>query len=129
MNRTKTIRVMVADDSIVAREAICSFLETLQGVAIVGAAKNGFDLLGKAEVLRPDLVITDLCMPRMSGIECTLRLRTILPTVRIIVFAELENVLNRNACLDAGADVYLHKSQMPEEPVLEIRRLFPKVLA
>jgi DNA-binding NarL/FixJ family response regulator len=129
MNRTRDIRVLVADDSLVAREAICSYLETLDGVRIVGAAKNGFDLLEKADLLRPDLVITDLCMPRMSGIECTLRLHGILPTVRIIVFTELGGPLTREACIDAGADGYLHKSQLPEDLVFEIHRLFPKALA
>ena len=129
MNRKRDIRVLVADDSLVARESICSYLETLDGVAIVGAARNGFDLLEKAEALRPDLVLTDLCMPRMSGIECTLRLHGILPTVRIIVFTELDGPLTREACIDAGADGYLHKSQLPEDLVLEIQRLFPKALA
>lgn len=129
MNRTKDIRVLVADDSLVAREAICSYLETLNGVAVAGTARNGFDLLEKAEALRPDLVLTDLCMPRMSGIECTLRLHDILPTVRIIVFTELDGPLTREACMDAGADSYIHKSQLPEGLVLEIQRLFPKGLA
>jgi DNA-binding NarL/FixJ family response regulator len=129
MNRKRDIRVLVADDSLVAREAICSYLETLDGVAIVGAAKNGFDLLEKAGSLQPDLVLTDLCMPRMSGIECTLRLRGILPTVRIIVFTELDGPLAREACMDAGADGYLHKDQLPEDLVLEIHRLFPQALA
>lgn len=129
MNRTRDIRVLVADDSLIAREALCSYLETLDGVTIVGAARNGFELLEKADLLRPDLVITDLCMPRMSGIECTLRLHGILPTVRIIVFTELDGPLTREACIDAGADGYLHKSQLPEDLVLEIHRLFPKALA
>jgi DNA-binding NarL/FixJ family response regulator len=129
MNRKRDIRVLVADDSLVAREAICSYLETLDGITIVGAARNGFDLLQKAESLQPDLVLTDLCMPRMSGIECTLRLHGILPTVRIIVFTELDGPLTREACIDAGADGYLHKSQLPEDLVLEIHRLFPKALA
>ena len=129
MNRTKNIRVLVADDSLVAREAICSYLETLDGVTVAGTARNGFDLLEKAGALRPDLVLTDIRMPRMSGIECTLRLHGILPSVRIIVFTELEGPLTREACMGAGADSYIHKSQLPEGLVLEIQRLFPKRLA
>lgn len=127
MHERKTIRVLVADDSLVALGAICAFLGTLEGISIVGAAKNGYELLKRAEELRPDLVITDLCMPQMSGVESTLYLREFMPAARIIVYTELGTPLTRGACLDAGADGFLDKSQMPEDLVSEIHRLFPNI--
>ncbi len=123
----KSIRVVAADDSPVALAAICSFLETLSAITVVGTALSGYELLQKAEELEPDLVVTDLRMPRMSGLECTLHLRIILPAIKVIVVTEMDGSLARHACLEAGADVCLHKSEVPEELALAIRRLFPKV--
>jgi DNA-binding NarL/FixJ family response regulator len=118
---------LAADDSPVALAAICSFLESLSAITVVGTALSGYELLQKAEHLEPDLVITDLRMPRMSGLECTLHLRNILPATRVIVLTEMDGSFARHACLEAGADVCLHKSEVPEELVLAIRRLFPRV--
>jgi DNA-binding NarL/FixJ family response regulator len=67
-------------------------------------------------------------MPRMSGLECTLHLRNVLPATRVILLTEMEGPFVRHACREAGADVCLHKSEVPEELALAIRRLFPRVL-
>jgi DNA-binding NarL/FixJ family response regulator len=123
----KNIRVLAADDSPVALAAVCSFLETLSAITVVGTALSGYELLQKAEQFEPDLVVTDLRMPRMSGLECTLHLRNMLPAIRVIVLTEMEGSFARNACLEAGADICLHKSDVPEELTPAIRRLFPKV--
>lgn len=118
----------MADDSTVALVAVCSYLENLGPITVVGTARTGYELLQLAERLEPDLVITDLRMPRMSGLECALHLRDLLPVVRVIVLTELEGTFVRNACLESGADACLHKSRVPEDLVLAIRRLFPRVL-
>jgi DNA-binding NarL/FixJ family response regulator len=123
----KTIRVVVADDSSVALAAICSFLETLNAITVVGTALSGYELLQKAEQLEPDLVITDLRMPRMSGLECALHLRELLPAVRVIVLTEMEGSFVRHACLESGADACIHKNDVPEDLVRAICQLFPRV--
>jgi DNA-binding NarL/FixJ family response regulator len=123
----KTIRVLVADDSPVALAAICSFLETLNATTVVGTALSGYELLQKAEQLEPDLVITDLRMPRMSGLECTLHLRETLPAARIIVLTEMEGQFVRQACLESGADACVYKNDAAEDLVRTIRQLFPRV--
>jgi DNA-binding NarL/FixJ family response regulator len=122
----RTIRILVADDSPVALAAICSFLETLNAITVIGTALSGYELLQKAEQLEPDLVITDLRMPRMSGLECALHLREILPAVRVIVLTEMDGSFVRQACLESGADACVHKNDMPEDLVAAIRKLFPK---
>jgi CheY-like chemotaxis protein len=124
----KTIRVLVADDSAVALAAICSFLEILNAITVIGTALSGYELLQKAERLEPDLVITDLRMPRMSGLECALHLREILPAVRVIVLTEMEGSFVRQACLESGADACVNKKDVPDELVVTINRLFPKVV-
>lgn len=123
----KTIRVVTADDSPVALAAVCSFLETIKLITVVGTALSGYELMEKAERLEPDLVITDLRMPRMSGLECTLHIKEILPATRVIVLTEMEGTFVRQACLESGADACVNKSDMPDELVRAIRRLFPRL--
>jgi DNA-binding NarL/FixJ family response regulator len=121
----KPIRVVVVDDSAVDLDALCSFLKTQNRIEIVGTAKNGIELLKIVEELRPDLVITDLHLPRMSGIECTLRLRETMPDTRFIVFTDLSSPFTEADCANPGADFYLYKEHMPERIVTAIHRLYP----
>ena len=81
-----------------------------------------------AEALRPDLVITDLHLPRLSGIECTLRLRELMPQTRFIVFTDLNAPFTESECAEPGADFYLYKEHMPERVMTAIRRLFPSLV-
>jgi DNA-binding NarL/FixJ family response regulator len=121
----KTIRVVVVDDSPKDLNALCSFLRRQERIEIVGTASNGVELMNIAENLRPDLVITDLHMPRLSGIECTLRLRELMPQTRFIVFTDLNAPFTESECAEPGADFYLYKEHMPERVLTAIRRLFP----
>jgi len=125
----KRIRVFVVDDSAVTLQAICSLLETQQELEVVGTARNGFELLAKAEALKPDLVITDIHMPRMNGLECTLRLRELMPATRFITLTDSASPSVRDAQLAVAADGYLDEKVMPEELMREIHRLFPQVFA
>ncbi len=125
MDTGKPIRVVVVDDSASDLDALCSFLKTQKRIEIVGTAKNGIELMKKVEALRPDLVITDLHLPRMSGIECTLRLRQLMPATRFIVFTDLEAPFTEADCVEPGADFYLYKEHMPDRVVTAIQRLFP----
>lgn len=127
MDIGKPIRVVVVDDSAADLDALCSFLKTQNRIEIVGTAKNGIELLRIVEALRPDLVITDLRLPRMSGIECTLRLRELMPETRFIVFTDLDYPFTEADCAESGADFYLYKEHMPERVVTAIHRLFPNL--
>ena len=128
MDTGKPIRVVVVDDSASDLDALCSFLKAQKRIEIVGTAKNGIELMKKVEALRPDLVITDLHLPRMSGIECTLRLRELMPATRFIVFTDLESPFTEADCVEPGADFYLYKEHMPDRVVTAIQRLFPDLV-
>jgi DNA-binding NarL/FixJ family response regulator len=123
----KAIRVVVVDDSPKDLNALCGFLRTQERIDIVGTASNGVELMSIAEALRPDLVITALHMPRLSGIECTLRLRELMPQTRFIVFTDLNTPFTESECAEPGADFYLYKEHMPERVMTAIRRLFPEL--
>lgn len=126
MNVKKTVRVLVVDDSPAALAAICSCLETERDIEIVGTAENGFELLAKAEELQPDVVITDLHMPRMNGLECTLSLRQMMPKTRFIIISETPSPHHRASQEIGPTDRYFDNSASPEEVLAEIRRLFPE---
>jgi len=125
----KVVRVLVVDDSPVALAAICTCLETDGAIQVVGTAKNGFELPEKAEQLQPDVVVTDLHMPRMNGLECTLSLREMMPETRFIIISDDPTAIGSVAQTSAHSGRYFDKSTSPEDVLNEIRRLFPDVFA
>jgi len=125
----KVVRVLVVDDSPVALTAICTCLEKESAVEVVGTAKNGFELPEKAEQLHPDVIVTDLHMPRMNGLECTLSLREMMPETRFIIISDTPAPLGSISQTSALTGRYFDKSTSPEEVLAEIRRLFPAIFA
>ncbi|HEV2362498.1 MAG TPA: response regulator transcription factor [Acidimicrobiales bacterium] len=100
---------MVADDQTVVREGLTTLLSTMPGVEVVGTAADGEEALARARELLPDVVLMDLRMPGMGGIEATAAIRTAAPTVHVVVlttYADDESVLG---ALQAGALGYLTK--------------------
>ena len=122
----RRIRVLVADDSPTALLSVCKYLDFEGKFEVLGTAADGLDLLQKAKSLRPDLVLTDLSMPRISGLEATMELRKLFPELRILIFTELNGISLRDECLRCGADGFVEKSQMPEKLMKEVHRLFPR---
>jgi DNA-binding NarL/FixJ family response regulator len=82
--------------------------------------------LEQAERFRPDLVLTDLSMPKMNGFEAAMELRRSFPKMHVLIFSELSGLSLPEECLRSGADGYVEKSQMPEKLMLEVRKLFPR---
>jgi DNA-binding NarL/FixJ family response regulator len=119
------IRVLVADDSPTALHSICAFLEMEGGFEIVGTASDGVNVLQQAEALRPDLILLDINMPRLSGLEVTRELRKAYASLPIIVFSEVAGTTLWAECIGHGATAFVHKSQMPEQLLREVWRLFP----
>lgn len=129
MTVKKVVRALVVDDSPVALAAICSCLEADRSIQVVGTAKNGFELPEKAEQLQPDVVVTDLHMPRMNGLECTLSLREMMPETRFIIISDAPTPTGSVAQTSAHSGRHFDKSTSPEDVLNEIRRLFPEVFA
>ena len=120
------IRVLVADDSPTALQSICRYLEFEGAFEVVGTASDGLHLLHKTRRYRPDLVLTDLSMPRVTGLEAAIELRRAFPEVRILIFTELNVLSLREECLRCGADGFIEKSQLPERLMEEVEKLFPR---
>ena len=121
------IRVLVADDSPMALRSVCKYLELQEGLDVVGTARDGQHALHQAKRFRPDLVLTDLSMPRMNGLEAAAELRKAFPEMRVLIFSELSGLSLGEECLRSGADGFLQKSELPEMLMQEVRKLFPKL--
>lgn len=118
MKEIDIIRVLVVDDHPVVRRGLHSMLNGELGISVVGMACSGEEGLLLAEKLKPDVVLLDLRMPNMSGVEVIIALRTASPDHKILVLTNYqldEDVFN---ALEAGALGYLLKSASQEE-VLE----------
>jgi len=110
-----TVRVLLADDQRLVRESLATMLGLLDGIELAGTAANGEEAIDLVAELRPDVVLMDLRMPRLDGIEATRRLRERDPEARVIAlttFADDESVLG---ALRAGARGYLTKDAGAED--------------
>jgi two-component system, NarL family, response regulator LiaR len=115
------IRVLIADDHAVVRQGLRTFLELQEEIAVVGEAADGEEAVAAVERLAPDVVLMDLVMPRLDGIEAIRRIRELSPTTRVIVltsFVEDDKVF---PAVRAGAAGYLLKDVQPQELVRAIR--------
>ena len=109
------IRLLIADDHAVVRTGLAQLLSGREGIELVGAAADGGQAVALAAELRPDVVLMDLEMPVLDGIEATERIRSAQPDVAIVVltsFSDRERILR---ALDAGAAGYLLKDAEPAE--------------
>jgi len=121
----RRIRILIADDSRNALLSVYRYLESEPDCEVIATATDGLQLLSKAACYRPDLVLTDLSLPRINGLQATTALRRTYPKMRIIIFTALTGLSLRDECLRCGADALVQKSQMPEKLMEEVRRLFP----
>jgi DNA-binding NarL/FixJ family response regulator len=109
------IRVLAVDDQRVIREGLVMLLGLLPDVEVVGAAANGEEALALADELRPDVVLMDLRMPRVDGVEATRRLRASHPEIKVVVLTTYADDRSVIDALRAGALGYLTKDAGADE--------------
>jgi DNA-binding NarL/FixJ family response regulator len=115
VTQPKPVRVLLADDQRLVRESLGTLLGLLPGIDLIASASDGEEAVALAEEHSPDVVLMDLRMPRVDGIEATRRLREREPNVRVIAlttYADDESVLG---ALRAGARGYLTKDASSED--------------
>jgi DNA-binding NarL/FixJ family response regulator len=103
------VRILIADDHAVVRECLKMILESLSDMVVVGEARDGNDVLEKAESLRPDVIIMDISMPELNGIEATRIIRERLPGVRVIILSMHQTNEHVFQAMQVGARAYLLK--------------------
>ncbi len=104
------IRIMVVDDHRVVRRSIAMALRAFNNLEFVGEAENGLEAIDRCDELRPDVVLMDMIMPEMNGVQATGRIRSDYPEIRIIAMTASEEEKMVEEVLQAGADGYLLKN-------------------
>jgi NarL family two-component system response regulator LiaR len=117
------IRVLLIDDHAIIRDGIRSLLATEPDIEVVGEADNGRDGVSMAERLRPDVILMDLVMPGMDGIEATSRIMASQPQARILVLTSFAAEDKVFPAIKAGAFGYLLKDSDSEELIHAIREV------
>lgn len=122
------IRTLVADDNECWLMSLVNFLGRIPGVELVGTAKDGRDALIQAAALLPDLVIIDLLMPKMGGLDATKRLKAEPNAPRVVIVTLFGNPAYQSSAIMAGVDGYVEKAELYEKLPLLIQNLFPNTL-
>ncbi|WP_366521518.1 response regulator transcription factor [Micropruina sp.] len=118
---TEPITVLIADDHPIYRDGLASLLEPLPDIEVVGRAADGIEAVEQARESRPDVVIMDLQMPRLNGIEATRQVLAELPETGVLVITMGEDESTVFSAITAGARGYLLKGADADELVQAIR--------
>jgi len=103
--------VLIADDHTLIREALCDLFSSQEDFEVCGDAENGQEAIEMAQVLRPDLIVLDLSMPVMNGIEAAGALRQLTPETPIIVFSEYSDVFSEQVARSEGISGLASKTE------------------
>jgi DNA-binding NarL/FixJ family response regulator len=119
----KRDRVLVVDDAANLRELLTLLLETEDDFEVVGTASDGAEAMAVAAELRPDIVLLDLAMPVMDGMQALPQIRRDLPRAIIVIFSGFEQTALVDEAMVAGADAYLEKGASVTQMVDLLREL------
>lgn len=123
------IKVLIADDHRDFRRVVREFLDRMPNVSVVGEAINGGEAIEKVEQLFPDVVLMDISMPKMNGLEATRIIKQRWPETKVLIATTYDDPTYRLQALEARADGYILKSSL--KPSLEatfgVHRLEPPV--
>lgn len=117
------VTVALVEDEHNLREAWMKLLRSFSGFTCIGACVSGEEALKQLPVLKPQIVLMDIFLPRISGIECTARLKALLPDTLIMILTSVADDEMVFMALQAGADGYLLKSTRPDELETALRDL------
>ena len=115
------IRIVVADDHAVVRHGLRSFLGLQEDMEVVGEAEDGEQAVAVVEELRPDVVLIDLVMPGVDGVEAIRRIHELLPEARVVVLTSFADDSKVVPAVRAGAAGYLLKDVQPADLAAAIR--------
>ena len=120
--RRTIIRILIVDDSEAILNVMWRALNSSQGIEVIGSASNGAEAVARSEDLRPDVVIMDVEMPIMGGLEATRAIKRAHPSIVVVLVSGSASL--QTTCLSAGADGYIAKPFSAETLISGARRDF-----
>ena len=118
------IKVLLADDHTIVRKGLCALLDGEADIEVIGEAEDGREAVKLAGELHPDIVVMDIAMPGLNGLEATKQLRKLYPEMKILILSMHANEEYVIQTLRAGAEGYLVKKAAPSELVLAIKAVY-----
>jgi PAS domain S-box-containing protein len=116
------MRLLIVDDHEVVRRGVRSLLSEQAGWEVCGEAVDGQDAVEKARVLKPDLIVMDVSMPRLNGLEATRQLRDVLPQCEVLILSQHENNEMARQALKAGARGYVVKNSISRDLISAVAK-------
>ncbi len=116
-----TIRILLADDHAIMRDSIRALVDLHNDIEIVGEASEGRETIDKVQELEPDIVVMDIAMPGMDGLEATRRIRSKHPKVKVLVLTQYNNREYILSAIKAGAAGYVPKRALGSDLVSALR--------
>ncbi|WP_121613009.1 response regulator [Mesobacillus foraminis] len=117
------ISIVIADDHHVVRRGLVFFLHTQKDIKVIGEAANGKEVVELAQSLKPDIILMDLVMPVMDGIEATKLIKQELPEIKILILTSFSDQYHVIPALEAGASGYQLKDIQPDDLVQYIKNI------
>jgi DNA-binding NarL/FixJ family response regulator len=114
-------RILLADDHKIMREALRDLVDGQDDMEVVGEAANGHEVVGLAFALRPDVVLMDVAMPEVNGIDACRQIRAALPGTRVVALSMHADPVFVKGMIEAGASGYLLKGCSSDEILMAIR--------
>ncbi len=108
--KEKKIRVLLAEDHVLVRQGFRRILEDDPGIAVVGEARTGIEAIEQCKALKPDVVVMDLSMPELGGLEATAEILKAEPQIRILILSMYSNEAYVRKAFDLGAKGYILKN-------------------
>jgi len=121
--------VLIVDDNALIRQTLCEMFKREADFEVCGEAENGREAIEKAQQLHPDLIVMDLSMPVMNGIEAASILKRLMPTVPLIIFSEYSDVFSEKEARAAGVSALVSKSEHASVLVGKARALLYDIAA
>ena len=121
------INVLLVEDHELYRMGLSMLIDKAEDINLVSEASDGFEGVRKARELSPDVILMDIGLPNMDGIEATARIKEFLPDTKILIFTSRESEHDIFESFKAGADGYIMKGASPEQTITAIKSVYEGV--
>ncbi len=117
------VRILIVDDHEIFRRGLRSLLESRADWEVCGEATDGRDAVDRAKQLQPDVIVLDITMPRLNGLDAVPLIRKQVPTAKVVILSQHQPALMKQVALAAGAGAYVTKSEVSRELMAAIDSL------